>query len=505
MTMRRNISLKPKFILLIAACLALGVTYGVVNRMTLPEYRSLSFFVPGTAPYTPDPFEFDYFMHHRCFKSVFANLIDHYSLKKRAGLAEQWESNPDQTEWTIALRSDIFFSNGSPITSESVAVSLSRLAYLLHKKGSSHHLFTNMIGYGAQRSAADILQGIVASGSSIVLRFKTSSPDVPDKLAFGMYGIVHPSNFDQNSGAWSSESEVVASGPYRIFVNDGSKVELRVHPFVNQGMIAKKAPTHVVIRWGEIHNLIGTEDVIAGNSDFDVPNGYIFNGPVMNSFFYMHCFAWKNQKSRICADPILRLQVRNKIYQRLGVSQVSLFPPLTKGVTPTSVAPTNKEQSEVSLNGETVRVRKFIQPSKAVLEFLSAFEAVIKEMDGRVLYEEISGKDLDKLLEPSSKNFAVDMGVMGSGILVENPVEDLKFMFLSKEGIRLPNASAKIIHELQSTSPSVQMINEYLVSDGIVWPISHFSKGLWHRSRVRLEQINMLRPPIDFSWVEVWD
>lgn len=505
MNMRRNISLNYKVILLIGAGLVVGIMYGVINRMAFHENKSLSFFVPGAAPYSSDPLEFDYFMHHRCFKSVFANLIDHYSLKKRAGLAEHWESNLDQSIWTLTLRPDIFFSNGSPITSTSVATSLSRIAYLLHKKGSAHHLFTNMIGYGEQRHASDILRGISASGRSIVLHFTASSPDVPDKLAFGMYGIVHPSNFDPTSGAWRSEPEVIGSGPYHILTMDKSKVELRVHPFVNHGMIAEKAPTDVVIRWGDIQNLTGNEDIIAGNSDFDAPSGFNFNGPLMNSFFYMHCFAWKNKNSKICSDPRLRLRVRDKVYQKLNISESSLFPPLTKGVAPVPLQLRDSGQPEISLEGQTVRVRKFVQPSKAVSAFLSAFEAVIDELGGKVLYQEISGKELDKLLEPSSESFAVEMGVMGSGILVENPSEDLKFMFLSKEGIRLPNANAEIIKELSAAVPSAQTINEYLVDDGIVWPISHFAKGLWHRPRVRLEQINMLRPPIDFSWVEVWD
>ena len=86
-------------------------------------------------------------------------------------------------------------------------------------------------------------------------------------------------------------------------------------------------------------------------------------------------------------------------------------------------------------------------------------------------------------------------------ILIDSPINDLKFMFRSKEGIRLPDLEGRLSNELDSASPDFDKINALLWEEDIIWPVGHFSLGLWHNNSISFDQYNRSQPPIDISWL----
>jgi len=88
-----------------------------------------------------------------------------------------------------------------------------------------------------------------------------------------------------------------------------------------------------------------------------------------------------------------------------------------------------------------------------------------------------------------------------TGILASAPIDDVRFMFKSKEGIALPDESGNVLSELDQDNVDLQKINEFLWEQGLIWPITHYSSGLWARPELDFSQINLVLPPTSFQWV----
>ena len=76
-------------------------------------------------------------------------------------------------------------------------------------------------------------------------------------------------------------------------------------------------------------------------------------------------------------------------------------------------------------------------------------------------------------------------------------------MFLSKEGIRLPDADGKILGELKKADFDPQVINQLLWDQAIIWPLAHFSVGIWAKSGLfNFSDVNLSLPPADFQYLQ---
>jgi hypothetical protein len=106
-------------------------------------------------------------------------------------------------------------------------------------------------------------------------------------------------------------------------------------------------------------------------------------------------------------------------------------------------------------------------------------------------------------MDPDYEKYKADLGIVLTGILVSNPLADIRFMFLSKEGIRLPDENGKIKKEISKNDFSPQRVNELLWEQGVVFPIGHFSYGLWSRPDLNADfsLLNTIEPPTDFQWI----
>jgi hypothetical protein len=96
-----------------------------------------------------------------------------------------------------------------------------------------------------------------------------------------------------------------------------------------------------------------------------------------------------------------------------------------------------------------------------------------------------------------------DLVIKGTGIDVLDPIEDIRFMFLSKQGIKLPDATGEIKEELKSEVPNIQKINQLLWDQAIIWPLRHYSTGLWVKKDNQLDftGANVDSMAIDFQFI----
>ena len=116
------------------------------------------------------------------------------------GLATEWHSNEDGTEWTFKLRQGVTFHDGEPLTAAAAKASLDR---------------TREMGKGASY-IWDLVESIEAPGDATLV-IKTSKPAPVDIIASSQYGayIYSPAAADKGTD-WFNEGNDAGTGPYRV-------------------------------------------------------------------------------------------------------------------------------------------------------------------------------------------------------------------------------------------------------------------------------------------------
>lgn len=113
----------------------------------------------------------------------------------RPVLAESYSSSPDAKVWTFAIRKDVQFSNGQPLTAEDVLATMERHA-----------------GEESKSGALGILRGISkmsVDGMNFVLELETANADLPYLMA-DYHLIIQP------NGGKDDPTAGIGTGPYIV-------------------------------------------------------------------------------------------------------------------------------------------------------------------------------------------------------------------------------------------------------------------------------------------------
>jgi hypothetical protein len=115
----------------------------------------------------------------------------------------------------------------------------------------------------------------------------------------------------------------------------------------------------------------------------------------------------------------------------------------------------------------------------------------------------LSREKLIQESEPNLATYSVDLTARGTGILVSDPDDDVRFMFLSKEGIRLPDTDGNIKNALAKSHLDPQEVNQLLWNQAVVWPVVHYASGLWAKNdKFDFSEVNLILPPTEFQWIK---
>ena len=141
---------------------------------------------------------------------IFSRLIDWDSQGKLVpGLAESWTVSPDNKVYTIKLRPGLTFSDGSPLTAEDVAFTLTVLLDPSYD-GDTDITLANIAG-GADYKAgkADSVSGLkvidpLLTVTENLLLYRQSQPGVAAPLPVGLRYSVSPFPAPQTAGKYSS-------------------------------------------------------------------------------------------------------------------------------------------------------------------------------------------------------------------------------------------------------------------------------------------------------------
>lgn len=492
--------MKVRFLLiLLVVCLIIGFFMIRDN-----QFEKQLVFGTYTIPFSSDPMDYDAYVHHHAFTSVLYGLVSSNKQGEIVPLiAKSWTTSENFSIWKFLLRDDLTFSNGDKIHSKDVLINFKRIAFLKRANNSQSGVFEFLRGNELFSKISDDHPGITLNGNEIILKFNKPMPDLLERISFGFYSIAHPSQFDSNSGVWINKRKVIASGSYEVseWTEDSFKLKSRDELVFGGGKAYFKEVLFKVFTKEKTKEDIEKYDlIIADKASLMISDAFEFLGPENNlKIGYMKVYSW-NKKNSILSKLEIRKWLRQKFYEgmeKAGFKPAESFFPLT--LRDVKVVDRGELVAAPSVNSSTLITHTTLASGKIDINsskksipevFQSGFDNLVLNSGFKIVQVE-DDNDLD-------------FGIEGSGIEFDNYIDTVKFMFLSKEGIQLPDGSGKIIQELRKDSPDINFINQEIWNQAIIWPIRHYSSGFWFNktSKIDYSSLNYNSASIDFLFLK---
>lgn len=452
-------------------------------------------------PSSTDPMLYDLEVHHQTMRSVMATLVSKYKSGEIAPqIAKSWEANKDKTEWSIVNDDKWSFENGDNVRREDIVNNFKRLVVLKNAQNSKSGLLEFLKDAENLKNINQDFDGIQIINDKIVFKFIKPMPDFLEKVSFGIYSIAHPQNYNQN-GEWKDPRKVIASSAYRIskWTEDELELELRNNLYINKDSRNYKK---IIFNYSKNDQEIYSNDIVIKekvNPNIDKLKWSYASTTLDNNITYVKVMKWKDEHS-IFHDRNTRIKLRNIFYKNLSTSGFnivpSFFPLSIKGIIPFSV----EESGSFDYQNKSFFSQPFFTTEKGNQLgdiFNNGFSLFCKEINAQaktVAYPE----------DESDEEKVFDIQFLGTGIVIDDPMDDVNFMFKSKQGINLPDEDGTIFKKLEDNKIDIQEINRIIWEQGIIWPIRHYSMGFWIKksSNIDLSELNLTMQPIDFQFVK---
>lgn len=498
------------FIWVVVFITAAGVIAAQLWKIEAPKSNLMNTSIYVTAaPFSPDPYKFDYQIHHIVYGSIFAKLVSQYKQGEIVGvLAQSWRSDSEGKTWTFKIRSGMKFTNGELITAESIALSIKRLLLVANRHKSGLDILHQIVGASNLSSMESPLIGVSAVGDQLIIQLNEQNPKLLDILSFGLFGIVHHSNFNKTSGDWLPETPLVSSGPYEITTSGAADMILSLRSDYPAYLRHKNAFQRVRITWNPEDRY--KSEISSGfkiTDGFD--NTYKFASKTQDTaIFYFRCYTWL-KKDSIFAKKKVRVALRDWVYQQMEATGykpvLSFFPLALNGIRELGQKEANVSALEI-LRGQKVKIylptTANLKPYKPLAEALQTLETRFGVNIKIIPREDISSEQFHELIDSHAEHHVADAGLTGTGISILDPKSDIRFMILAKEGIRLPDDDGSLHATVKDENFSPQHINEIIWEQALAWPLFHTSSGIWVKdSVVDLSLFNHLLPFSEFEWI----
>jgi len=493
---KRVVALVTTFLLGIVAL----VTFLILKRQHEKANFMLTVSLPE-APYSFDPIDHDWAVHHATQRAVLATLITNYTLGRVSGiLARSWEVSTDRKQWKFKIKKGLTFSNGEPLDAESVRKSFTRMAYLMQKSGSTPGLLEHLKGFDNIESASSPFEGIrTLQENEVVFDFVRPVEDALEQFAFGTYGVVHPTDFDAVSGGWKDTRTAIASGQFEIanFAKESLNLVRRETSLFDIG--DKNPYAQINIMWP-----MKTESDLVLSSGFDDPPrpGLRFHGGLESEIYYYRILSWP-LKNSVLADRETRRALRDRFYFKLegqGRKPVrSFLPPSLPGIGPAKSPALFAQQKDIG-KGDELRILDYRSRGGWRESACNAIFAAAADLGFTPKFVESDSATIQKQRDSTLAKYEYDVSGAVTGIYTEAPREGLRFMVQAREGIRLPDPSGRLNSIVSTPDFSIQDFNEALWDEALIWPVTHGATGLWvDDTKVDASGVDFVQPPTEIS------
>lgn len=456
-------------------------------------------------PYSLDPMEYDYAIHHIVQRPILATLVSQYKTGDLKGvLASDWTVSEDKRRWTFRLRENLTFEDGTPIDGPAIKSSLTRTAYLMRQKGSKSGILDHLKDFSSLKSPKENFAGITATQASVTLCFEQEPSKVLERLSFGLYAIAHSEDFDSDSGAWKDPKRAISSGPYSASSWDNDELALSARSsFPLESIYGNDRPfTNIVFSWKK--TCAFKPDIVFGEITDPPDKTYQFRSGLLNNIIFVRLLGHASPNS-----PIHRRDFRRKLRQAFYESLKEQDTAFTTSFLPLSIPGTKALEVE-SL--KSCASMKSASSRFSVCTFNSTngfrekiLRALVQAASNSLLSAhkvDLPSHQIASLLDPSATRTACDAIMLRTGVSIDDPWDDLRFMVKSHEGIRLPDPTGRLQALVDNACFDPQALNQFLWDDAIVWPVAHTASGLWVLPhRVDTSILNLDLPPTDLSLI----
>ncbi len=444
-------------------------------------------------PFSTDPLEFDYHVHHVTQSPVLATLVTQYKLGEPTGMiASSWQVGPDGLRWLFHIRSGLHFDDGEPLLPSSIEKCWRRASAVLARKKSNAGFLEHVAKFKADDKKF-----------TLEIQLKKPIPRLLDFLSFGQYAICSEKDFDPKSLTWRNPQTAIASGPYRIksWTQNSYTLELRDLSAFPSDWRHPKSPHEIAVSQQES----GSSDVIPG-TDLDIlsmpeKSKYSFLGGAVSNFSFVRCVSSHDIQS-FCASQENRRWLFDAIAGEIRIRNI-LIPDRLLPVSP-EAQHSHAEARIRPTATKTLRIGVRTTQNKAIMSFFDALRSVCSKNKIHLIEIPIRPQELFRhFSDPADP--AVDLITLSSGVLLEYPEDDVRFMFRSKEGIQLPDPTGKISKILDQEKVDFAAIEKNLKEDALVLPLAHFRPGIWVSKRVDASLLNTIQPPTALHFLGLYE
>lgn len=470
---------------------------------------------------TYDTFEADTPPVMQLARNMYATLVSiHVDGKPQGLLAKEWHISPDGKTWRFVLRNDLTFDDGTAITPDIVLLNFRRILWLTRKEGLVlNSLLPEVAGWSSMHQETHIIK--IENKNELVFRFARRPLNLFEAISQPLYGIAHPKCFDRN-GIWRDPFCSVASGQYSLVERGRNFVRLKSRHVFSQ---VDQAPEFASIFWPTDLDDNAVKAVEEGRGDLTVEHSFSLGKEALTRLessgvksaaeppLRMH-FVHLNDRREAFRDKSVRQAFRDRFLSKIksdsefaasGAEVDSSFIP--KGGVGYRMFPI-EDYSAVRPMGGGKRVEVLFYPFSADASVQRSVEhSVCESLKELGFVPHITRYKERFEAFNRMRNGDFDVIVRGTGILVTDPYGDLRMMFMSTVGARIPDPSGKIPQLIEraegetdgeARSRIVGEINGLVHDEASIVTFAHSKLLYLHRGRVDFCHYNLFADPIEF-------
>lgn len=455
-------------------------------------------------PYHLDPLFFDATSHHFAFKSLHYSLLSLHRKNGPIGMAaESWSVSEDKKTWKFKIRKNLTFANGDAITPDSIRISLTRAFFKIRENNSKHDIINYLEGINQVKSPLSEFPGLRSTNEEVIFTLKIPVKNFLENISFGLFGITHKSQWDSVTGDWIDPRKTIPSGSYSITEWTDSNIKLNIRSENILPHFHRHPYETIVIE--KTNGAFSNHDIYEG-SEMNIydKNKYQFEqgGQILISF--LKCLSWSSPKSPFyyIDDRLKFREIFYKNFSNTITIEPSFFSHLFGKSDSLSLETKNQSNRNYSWKGAK-KINVFFRRRGYFFEeaLISSLEKTAHELNLTINFKENALADLAKDLSQGKESYNLDLANINTTLLIENPIDDIKFMYFSQEGIRLPDFKQIAEVELKREAPDFLRIDQALLDHAVVWTYKHHSLGYFYKKHVDLSIVNPNIPPFEFAFI----
>jgi oligopeptide transport system substrate-binding protein len=216
----------------LVAGLGLGATLAVAAGCTTTAQSSQYFgkavppqgqvlrYISGSEPESLDPQVSTGQPEARIYLALYEGLTEYDPVTGQAipAIAERWEPNADNTEFTFYLRHDARWSNGDPITANDFVYSLVRglSPELAARSAYLAYYIQGAKAYNEGKGRAEDVGVRAVDDYTLKLRLTTPVPFLSGLVAHQMFRLVPRKAIERYGDSWTQPEHIVTCGAFKV-------------------------------------------------------------------------------------------------------------------------------------------------------------------------------------------------------------------------------------------------------------------------------------------------